>query len=155
MVPYGIDLNSIPKEDSDSKALNPVSNALPLTAIPPKPRSYGQSYFAQLVLTAPPQPLLLEDAPPKGPVVKLPAGTKLLPLKHNETLVDVKTNKSGEIVCAKYSTGDRTYFEGVRAHPSKVKFLPPKDAPKRTLAASETPRKRHRTVADLEKEFEA
>jgi hypothetical protein len=46
MVPYGIDLNPIPKEDSDSKALIPVSNALPLTTIPPKPRSYGQSYFA-------------------------------------------------------------------------------------------------------------
>jgi septal ring factor EnvC (AmiA/AmiB activator) len=98
---------------------------------------------------------LLEDAPLKGPVVKLLAGTKLLPPKHNETLVGVKTNKSGEIVCAKYSTRDRTYFEGVRAHPSKVKFLPLMDAPKRALAASETPRKRRRTVADLEKEFEA
>jgi hypothetical protein len=98
---------------------------------------------------------LLEDAPLKGPVVKLPVGTKLPPLKHNETLVGVKTNKSGEIVCAKYSTRDCTYFEGVHAHPSKVKFLPPKDAPKHALAAFETPRKRRRTVADLEKEFEA
>jgi hypothetical protein len=113
MVPYGIDLNSIPKEDSDSKVLIPVSDALPLAAIPPKPRSYGQSYFAQPVLTTPPQPLLLEDAQLKGPAVKLPAGTKLLPPKHNETLVGVKTNKSGEIICAKYSTGDCTYFEGV------------------------------------------
>jgi hypothetical protein len=56
----------------------------------------------------------------KGPVIKLPAGTKLLPLKYNETLVGVKTNKSGEIICAKYSTGECTYLEGVRAHPSKV-----------------------------------
>jgi hypothetical protein len=155
MVPYGIDLNSIPKEDSDSKALFPVSDVLPLAAIPPKPRSYDQSYFAQLVLTAPLQPLLLEDVSPKEPVVKLPAGTKLLPPKHNETLVGVKTNNSGEIVYVKYNTGDCTYFEGVCAHPSKVKFLLPKDAPKRALAASETPRKRRRTVADLEKEFEA
>jgi hypothetical protein len=54
MVPYGIDLNSIPKENPDSKALIPVSDALPLAAIPPKPRSYGQSYFAQPVLAAPP-----------------------------------------------------------------------------------------------------
>jgi hypothetical protein len=98
MVPYGIDLNSIPKENSDSKALIPVSNALPLAAIPPKPRSYGQSYFAQPVLTAPPQPLLLEDAPPKGPVIKLPTGTKILSPRHNKTLVGVKTNKSGEII---------------------------------------------------------
>jgi hypothetical protein len=98
---------------------------------------------------------LREDAPTKGPVVKLPAGTKLLAPKHNETLVGMKTNNSGKIICAKYSTGDRTYFEGVCAYPSKVKFLPPKDAPKCALAASETPHKRHRTIADLEKEFEA
>jgi hypothetical protein len=98
---------------------------------------------------------LLEDAPPKGPVLKLPAGTKLLPPKHNETLVGVKTNKSGEIVCTKYNTGDHTYFKGVRAHPSKVKFIPSKDAPKRTLATFETPRKHRRIVADLEKEFDA
>jgi hypothetical protein len=74
MVSYGIDLNSIPKENLDSKALILVSDALPLATIPPKPHSYGQSYFAQLVLAAPPQPLLLEDAPPKGLVIKLPAG---------------------------------------------------------------------------------
>jgi hypothetical protein len=62
------------------------------------------------------QHLLLEDKPSKGPFVKLPTRIKLLPLKHNETL-GVKTNKKGEIVCAKYNTGERTYFEGVRAHP--------------------------------------
>jgi hypothetical protein len=93
MVPYGIDLNSIPKENLDSKALIPVSDALPLATIPPKPHSYGQSYFTQSVLAAPPQPLLLEDAPPKGPVIKLPAGTKILPLKHNETLVGGRSTR--------------------------------------------------------------
>jgi hypothetical protein len=66
-------------------------------------------------------------------------------------LVGVKTNKKGEIVCAKYNTGERTYFEGVCAHPSKVKFLPPKEAPKHALAKSETPHKRRKTLADLEK----
>jgi septal ring factor EnvC (AmiA/AmiB activator) len=98
---------------------------------------------------------LLEDKPPKGPAVKLPVGTKLLPPKHNEMLVGVKTNKKGEIICAKYSTGERTYFEGVRAHPSKVKFLPPEEAPKHALAKAEAPRKRHKTLADLEKLIEA
>jgi septal ring factor EnvC (AmiA/AmiB activator) len=78
-----------------------------------------------------------------------------LPPKHNETLVGVKTNKKGEIVCAKYSTGDHTYFEGVRAHPRKVKLLPPKEAPKHALAKSETPRKRRKTLADIEKLIEA
>jgi septal ring factor EnvC (AmiA/AmiB activator) len=98
---------------------------------------------------------LLEDKPSKGPVVKQPAGTKLLPPKHNEMLVGVKTNKKGEIVYAKYSTGERTYFEGVHAHPSKVKFLPPKEAPKHTLAKAKAPRKRRKTLADLEKLIEA
>jgi hypothetical protein len=98
---------------------------------------------------------LLEDKLSKGPVVKLPDGTKLLPPKHNETLVGVKTNKKGEIVCAKYSTGEHTYFEGVRAHPSKIKFLPPKEAPKHVLAKAEAPRKHRKTLADLEKLIEA
>jgi hypothetical protein len=98
---------------------------------------------------------LLEDKLSKEPVVKLPARTKLLPPKHNETLVGVKTNKKGEIVCAKYSTGKRTYFEGVCAHPSKVKFLPPEEAPKHALTKSEAPRKRCKTLADLEKLIEA
>jgi hypothetical protein len=66
---------------------------------------------------------LLEDAPPKGPVIKLPAGTKILPPKHNETLEGVKTNKSGEIVYAMYSTRERTYFEGVCS--SKQSQVPP------------------------------
>jgi septal ring factor EnvC (AmiA/AmiB activator) len=78
-----------------------------------------------------------------------------LPPKHNETLFGVKTNKKGEIICAKYSTGEHTYFEGVRAHPSKVQFLPPKEAPKHALAKSEAPRKRRKTLADLEKLIEA
>jgi hypothetical protein len=70
-------------------------------------------------------------------------------------LVGVKTNKKGEIVYAKYSTGEHTYFEGVRAHPSKVKFLPPEEAPKHALAKAEAQRKRHKTLADLEKLLEA
>jgi hypothetical protein len=155
IIPYGFDLNSIPKEDPDCKALILVSDATPLAAIPPRPHSYSQSYFAQPVLAAPPQPLLLEDKPLKGPVIKLPAGTMLLPPKYNEALVGVKTNKSGEIICAKYRTGERTYLEGVCAHPSKVQFLLPKEAPKHALAKSKTPRKRRKTLADLEKVIEA
>jgi hypothetical protein len=155
MIPFGIDLNKIPKEEPDSKALVLVSDACPLAVIPPpKPHSYGQSYFAQPVLPEPPQPLMLEGALPKGLVVTLLEGTKLLPSKPNETLLGVKSNKSGEIVCAKYTTRDRPYIEGVRAHPSKVRFVPPKEAPKRTLAASEAPPKRRKTIADLDIELQ-
>jgi hypothetical protein len=75
----------------------------------------------------------------QGPIVKLPVGTKVLPPKPNETLLGVKKNRSGEIICAKYTTRERPYFEGVHAHPNKVKFIPTKEAPKRTLVASEAP----------------
>jgi hypothetical protein len=97
---------------------------------------------------------LLKGAPPKGPIVKLPEETKVLPPKPNETLLGVKKNKSGEIVCAKYTIGECPYFEGVRTHPSKVKFILPKEAPKHALVASEAPPKRRKTVADLEKELQ-
>jgi hypothetical protein len=70
-------------------------------------------------------------------------------------LLGVKKNRSGEIVCAKYTTGERPHFEGVRAHPSKVKFIPPKEAPKRALIASEAPPKYCKTVANLEKKLHA
>jgi hypothetical protein len=79
IIPYGLNLNSIPEEDPDCKALILVSDDTPLTAIPVRPNSYSQSYFAQPVLVAPPQPLLLEDKLLKGPVIQLPAETKLLP----------------------------------------------------------------------------
>ena len=99
------------------------------------------------------KPLLLEGAPPKGPVVALLVETNILPPKHNEELLGVKTNRKGEVVYAKYTIRDRTYFEGVRAHPTKVKFIPPKEAPKSTMVASKTPWKRCKTMADLEKEL--
>jgi hypothetical protein len=155
MIRYGIDLNTIPKEEPESKVIILSNEPTPIVTILPSPRAHRHSYFAQPVLTAPPQPLLLDGAPPKGPVVKIPEGTKLLPPKHNEVLMGVKTNKKGEMVCTKYSTGDCTYFEGVCAHPSKVKFVPPKEAPKSALIASETPKKRRKTMADLEKELDA
>jgi hypothetical protein len=98
---------------------------------------------------------LLKGAPLKGPIVKLPEGTKVLQLKPNETLLGVKKNRSGEIVCTKYTNGECPYFEGVRAHPSKVKFIPLKEAPKHALASSEAPPKCHKTIANLEKEFQA
>jgi septal ring factor EnvC (AmiA/AmiB activator) len=54
-----------------------------------------------------------------------------------------------------YNTWEHTYFEGVRAHPSKVKFLPLEEAPKQALGKAEAPRKRRKTLADLEKLIEA
>ena len=76
-----------------------------------------------------------------------------MPPKYNEVLCGVKTNKNGEIICTKYSTRERTYFKGVRAHPTKVKFIPSKEVPKRTMITFEIPHKRRKTVAELEKEL--
>ena len=76
-----------------------------------------------------------------------------MPPKCNKKLLGVKTNKKGEVVCAKYTTSERTYFEGVHAQPSKVKFIPPKEALKFIMATTETLQKRRKTMADLEKEL--
>jgi hypothetical protein len=113
MIRYRIDLNTIPKEEPESKAIVLSNEPTPIITIPPSPRAHSHSYFAQPVLIAPRQPLLLDGAPPKGPVMKIPEGTKLLPPKHNEVLMGVKTNKKGEIIYAKYNTRDHTYLEGV------------------------------------------
>ena len=143
MIPFGIYLNTIPREEPECKAIIPIDEPLPLATIPPQPHCYGHSYFAQPIRI---KPLLLEGAPSKGPIITLPAGTNILPLKRNEKLLGVKTNRQGEVACTKYTTGDRTYFEGVYAHPTKVKFLPPKEAPKSTMAAAKTPRKCRKTM---------
>jgi len=76
----------------------------------------------------------------------VPAGTRILPPRPNERVVGVKTNRSGEISSVRYTTEEeRPYFEGVRA--PKVRFIPPKEAPKHALNALKTPPKRRKTIA--------
>jgi hypothetical protein len=136
IVLFGMDLNQ-PRPVDDSQAIISILELTPLTFIPPKPRqrSYGQSYFAQVYQPTLPPPLVclfLKDAPPKGPIVRLPQDVKLLPPKANETLTRVKLNKLGQVICAKYTTGTpHPTIDGVRAHQSKIKFIPPKETPKR------------------------
>ena len=69
MIPFGIDLNTIPREEPKSKAIIPIEEHVPLAIIPPQPHCYGQSYFAQPIRT---KPLLLEGSPSKGPIIALP-----------------------------------------------------------------------------------
>jgi len=145
-----IDLNTIPREKPKSKAIIPIEESVPLANIPLQPRCYGQSYFALPIRT---KPLLLEGASSKGPIIALPAWTNILPPKHNEKLLGVNTNSKGEVVYAKYTTSECTNFEGVHTHPSKVKFIPPNEAPKSTMATAETPWNRRKMMADLEKEL--
>jgi len=113
-------------------------------------RGSAQSYHAQPVLTAPPQPLLLKGpSAKKEATVKVPAGIRILPPRPNERVVEVKTNRSGEISSIRYTTEEeRPYFEGIRA--AKVCFIPPKAALKHALNAFETPPKRRKTIVDID-----
>jgi len=120
--------------------------------MPLRQRSSAQSYHAQPVLTAPPQPLLLKGpSAKKETTVKVPAGTRILPPRPNERVVGVKTNRSGKISSIRYTTEEeRPYFEGIRA--AKVRFIPPKAAPKYALNALETPPKRRKTIVDIDED---
>jgi len=150
VVPF--DLNKKPKEDPDAYALVPANIERQLAAMPSCQRSSTQSYHAQPVLTAPPQPLLL-----KGPLakkqatIKVPASTRILPSRPNERVVGVNTNRSGEISGIRYTTEEEMpYFKGIRA--VKVRFIPPKAAPKHVLNALETPPKCRKTIADVDED---
>ena len=55
-----------------------------------------------------------------------------LPPKGREVLTGVKTNKFGDVACAKYkSVTPRTTIDGVRAMPEQIKVVPPKEKKKR------------------------
>jgi hypothetical protein len=104
IIPYGFDLSKKP-------------DALVLTVIPPKvtPIHSSQSYFAQaichpviaLLLPCP----LLEDKPRQqepyldiSKLIKVTKEINLLPPKGHEVLTEVKTNKFGDVTCAKYKS---------------------------------------------------
>ena len=72
-------------------------------------------------------------------------------------LTSVKTNKFGEVSCAKYTTATpRVVFDGVRAAPGQIRIIPPKETMKRpTPAPLEREEKCQRTtVAALEKRID-
>jgi hypothetical protein len=135
IIPYGFDL---------SKNLD----MLALTVVPSKvtPIHSSQSYFTQAIcrpVIAPLPRLLLEDKPhqqePKLDVQKLIKVTKeinLLPPKGHEVLTEVKTNKFGDITCAKYkSVTSCTTVDGVRAMPEQIKVVPPKERKRKVSSA--------------------
>ena len=81
----------------------------------------------------------------------------LLPPRVNEVLTGVKTNKFGDVTCAKYkSVTPRTTIDGVRAMPDQIKVVPPKEKKRKAssppiLEAEKHPRM---TMALLEKKIE-
>jgi hypothetical protein len=156
IVPFGVDLNKIPSKE-DALAIIPVEEPLPLAIIPPKEiehvpprRTYGQSYFAQAcqpTLLAPQDRLLLEDAS-RGPKIVVPKDTKLRPPRPNERIMSVKTNKLWEVTCVKYTTATpHVSLKGIHASRNQVKFILPREAPKRSAPAPlEREAKRLRTT---------
>ena len=114
IIPFGADLNKKP-------------DMLALTIVPPEvtPICSNQSYYAQAIrrplITLPPPLLCLEGKPlqqkPKLEAQKLFKVMKeinCLPLKDHEVLTRLKTNKFGDVTCAKYkSVTPRTTIDGV------------------------------------------
>ena len=125
-IPYGANLNK-----------KPATHALII--VPPKvtPIHSNQSYYAQAVrrplIASPPPSLRLEGKPlqqePKLDTQKLFKVTKEinhLPLKDHEVLTGLKTNKFGDVTCAKYkSVTPRTTIDGVWDMPDQIKVVPP------------------------------
>ena len=74
----------------------------------------------------------------------------LIPLKVNEMLTRIKTNKFGDVTCAKYkSATPRLSIDRVRAAHEQIKVVLPKEKKKRAPpSVPENDEKRHRpTIA--------
>ena len=81
----------------------------------------------------------------------------LLPPKGHEVLTGVKTNKFGDVTCAKYkSVMPRLSIDKVHAVPDQIKVVPPKE--KKRKAPSILPKNKEKhpwmTIALLEKKIE-
>ena len=114
IIPYGADLNKKP-------------GALARTTIPLEvtPICSNQSYYAQAIcrpLIAPPSSLLrlegksLQQEPKLDTqkLFKVMKEINYLSLKDHEVLTGLKTNKFGDVTCAKYkSVTPRTTIDGV------------------------------------------
>ena len=116
-----------------------------------------------MIVLPPPCPLL-EGKPcqqePRLDVQKLIKVTKeinLLPPKGHEVLTRVKTNKFGDVTCAKYmSVTPRTIIDGVRAIPDQIKLVPPKEKKRKAPSPPirEAKKRPRMTIALLEKKIE-
>jgi hypothetical protein len=73
-----------------------------------------------------------------------------LSLKGHEVLTELKTNKFGDVTCAKYwSVTPCTIIDGVQAMPERIKVVPP--IKRKAPSPPERPRM---TIALLEKKLE-
>ena len=156
IVPYSFDLNKKP-------------DALALSVVPPEitPIRSSQSYFAQAIhrpVLAPPlpRPLLEGKSCQQEPcldvwkLIKVTKEVNLLPPKGCEVLTGVKTNKFGDVTCAKYKlVMPHLSIDGVRAMSDQIKVVSPKEKRKAPSTLLENKEKHPRmTIALLEKKIE-
>ena len=90
-------------------------------------------------------------------MIKVMKEINLLPLKGHEVLIGVKTNKFGDVTCAKYkSVTPCTTIDGVRAMPDQIKVVPPKEKKRKTPSTLLENKEQHpwMTIALLEKKIE-
>lgn len=129
IIPYGINLNKKPVHE---ESLAPSVIPLRKIALAPPRISHDQSYYAQathhLEIALSPPHLLLEDKPrkreplfsqlhPPKPI-KVPKKLNILPPRPNKKLMEVRTNKEGDPIYAKYqSVKQWVTIEGARAEP--------------------------------------
>ena len=81
----------------------------------------------------------------------------LLHPKGHEVLTGVKTNKFGDVTCAKYkSVTPRITIDGVRAMPNQIKVVPPKEKKRKAPSPPipEVEKRPQMTIALLEKKIE-
>ena len=72
-------------------------------------------------------------------------------------LIGVKTNKFGDVTCAKYRlVTSRTTIDGVRAMPDQIKVVSPKEKKRKAPSPSilEVEKRPRMTIALLEKKIE-
>jgi hypothetical protein len=95
----------------------------------------------------PPSRLLLQDKPhqPDAPKsIKVPKEINLLPPRANKTLTGVKTNKFGDVTCAKYkSVMPHSTINGIHVAPQQVKIVSPKEKKKKVPPATKENDERH------------
>ena len=90
-------------------------------------------------------------------MIKVTKKINLLPLKEYEVLTGIKTNKFGDITCAKYKlVTPRTIIDGVWAIPEQIKVIPPNEEKRKVPSTLLENKEKHppMTIALLEKKIE-
>lgn len=138
----GINLNELPPSD----------DLMALAIIPPKelavvlPKEIIAASSKEIVLVHQPQSYYARAVPCL--TFRVPKELNLLPPKPNEMLIELKTNKFGDVTCMKYkSSTPRLTLDGVRALPDQIKVAPPWKRSSSSSPSSREPKHSRTTIA--------